>query len=171
MRPSANQSFSAGTITYTGGSSNYTNLNDSSDATYVQFAGSDSYASYPLTDTPSDMGTVTAVTIRLREARGSAKGDYGTLASVQIFKSNGSTAITSSATATDSTSITNFDIVPSTINFTDKTSWDGAVLKILQGPGTGAGIIIYEAYVTITYTATGGATSTQFMSFLYGGNL
>ena len=154
--PSANQSFSSGTITYPGGSGNYTNLTDASDASYAQFAGASSYASWPLVDMPSDLSVVTAVTINIREAQGSKSGDFGNLSSVQIFKSDGTTAITSSVTATDSTTITTFNLTPATISFTDKTSWDGAVIKVLQDGGTGTGIRVYKLDVDITYTASAG---------------
>ena len=156
--PTANQSFSSGTIAYTGGSANYTNLFDASDATYVVFTGSNAFASYPLTDTASNMSTVTGVTITIREKNGGSKGDFAKLDYVQILKSDGSTAITSTGTATDSTTATTYNIVPSSIFFTDKTSWDGAVLKIKQNVGTGTGITIYEASVAITYTTSGGTT-------------
>jgi hypothetical protein len=154
--PSGTYSFSSGTIAYTGGSANYTNLTDSSDASYAQFTGGNSFASWPLVDMPSDLSVVTAVTINIREAQGSSKGDFGNLSSVQIFKSDGTTAITSSVTATDSTTITTFNLTPSTISFTDKTSWDGAVIKVLQDVGTGTGIRVYKLDVDITYTASGG---------------
>lgn len=161
--PTANQSFSSGTVTYYGGSTNYTNLFDSSDSTYFQLTGGDAYASYPLTDTPSNLNAVTAVTITIKGLRAN-KGDYASLDYVQIFKSDGSTAITSSATATLTTTATTYNITPSTINYSDKTSWDGAVLKIKQNYGTGGGITIYEAKVAITYTLTGGEVYNNTMS-------
>jgi hypothetical protein len=154
--PSGTYSFSSGTIAYTGGSANYTNLTDASDASYAQYDGGDSFASWPLVDMPSDLATVTGVTINIREAQGSNKMDFGSLASVQIFKSNGSTAITSSVTATDTTTPTTFNLTPATIHFTDKTSWDGAVIKVLQDSGTDTGIRVYKLDVDITYTAGGG---------------
>ena len=121
---------------------------------------------------PSDLDTVTAVTINIRERQSSAKGDFGDIASIQIFKSDGTTAITSSVTYTDTTTITTYNLTPSTINYTDKTSWDGAVIKILQNSGSGAGIIVYDVDIDITYTATGGgggggssASSGNFFQF------
>jgi hypothetical protein len=158
--PSGTYSFSSGTIAYTGGGANYTNLIDANSGSYAQFTGANSFASWPLADMPSDLSVVTAVTINIREAQGSSKGDFGNLSSVQIFKSDGTTAITSSVTATDTTTPTTFNLTPSTISFTDKTSWDGAVIKVLQDGGTGTGIRVYELNVDITYTASTTATET-----------
>ena len=165
--PSGDHSFSSGTITYTGGSANYTNLTDASDASYVWYAGGSAYASWPLVDMPSDLSVVTAVTINIREARGGSKGDRAVLQSVQIFKSDGTTAITSSVTATDTTTPTTFNLTPSTINYDDKTSWDGAVVKVLQNTGTGIGIRVYKLDVDITYTpgAVDGLTKSLIRSF------
>jgi len=161
---SGTYSFSSGTITYTGGSANYTNLTDASDASYAQFDGESSFASWPLVDMPSDLVTVTAVIINIREAQGSNKLDFGSLSSVQIFKSNGTTAITSAVTATDTTTPTTFNLTPATIHFADKTSWDGAVIKVLQDVGTDTGIRVYKLDVDITYTA-GAVAAGPFKSF------
>ena len=156
--PSANHSFSGGTVAYTGGSADYTNLTDSDDGTYASLDGSSAYGSWPLVDMPAELGTVTGVVINIREAQSSSFGDFAQLQSVQIFKSDGSTALTSSVTATDTTTPTTFNLTPATIHFSDKTSWNGAVVKVLQDPGSDAGIRIYKLDVDITYDSSAPGT-------------
>ena len=105
-----------------------------------------------LTATPVDCSTVTAVAIKIRTAD-SSKGR--TIASCQIFQNDESTAITSLATITGSTTNTTYTLNPSITGATDKTSWDGARLKINSGgsPGSAA---IFATQVDITYTTGGG---------------
>lgn len=148
---SGNHSYSSGTITYTGGSSNYTVMNDASDSTYALVTVSNGYGSWPLTDTASNLGTVTAVTINLRMGEFGLKGDQITFAGAQIYKSDGTTAITSNCTAT-SGFIANFSLTPSSIFYTDKTSWDGAVLRLKNSSNIDGGMAYYEVSVDITYS-------------------
>ncbi|RTK96716.1 MAG: hypothetical protein EKK64_03145, partial [Neisseriaceae bacterium] len=164
LYPNGAAAFSSGTITFTGGSSNYLNLSDASDSSYMTTTGSNSYVCFPLTDVvPSGTITVTGVTITVRASHGS-KGDYGSLDYVQILKSDGSTAITSTGTAATTTTATNYAIVPSTIYYTDATSWNGAVLKLKQNVGTGTGATWYEAKVDVTYTITSGTVTDTYNS-------
>lgn len=150
---SGNHVYSLGTISYIGGSTNYTCLNDADDNTYALCGGSNGYVTWPLTDTVSNMSTITDVTINMRMGEFGAKGDQVQFAGVQIFKSDGTTAITSNCTAASGFAA-NFNLTPSSIFYTDKTSWDGAVVKCLNDAGSDGSIAYYELSVSITYTTS-----------------
>ena len=150
---SANHSFSSGGITYIGGATNYTVLNDSNDSTSSLNSGANGYGSWPLTDTALNLGTVTSVTINLRMGEFGGKGDQVRFAGAQIFKSDGTTAITSNCTASSGL-IATFNLTPASIFYTDKNSWDGAVIKLLNDVGTQGSMAYYELSVDITYSTT-----------------
>lgn len=169
LQLTGNQSFANGSVTYSGGAGNYTNLNTITDATSMQLMGDNAFASYPLTDMPSDLLAVTAITITLRCMRLGAKGDFATFDYAQILKSDSSTAVTSQATGTSPTTPTTLVMNPS-ILVTDKTSWDGAILKIKQTAGTTSGTEYYWVTISITYTISSGETQ-KLITFLFGGQL
>lgn len=137
---------------------NYANLIDSSDSTFVQTNGASTERLYNLSDTPVDLVTVTAVNVNLRMSQ-KEDGTIDDFKSAQIFKSDGSTAITSIMEASGLTgTIADYDLVPVTLSYTDKTSWDGALLKLIKNAlaegGPDQGIRYYEASVDLTYTPT-----------------
>ena len=147
---SANHSFSSGGITYIGGATNYTVLNDSNDSTYSLNSGANGYGSWTLTDTALNLDTVTSVTINLRMAE-LGSGDQVRFAGAQIFKSDGTTAITSNCTASSTGSIADYNLTASSIFFADKDSWDGAVIKLLNSSNIDGGIAFYKISVDIVY--------------------
>ncbi len=106
-----------------------------------------------LTDCPSDLGTVTACTIKVRTAD-SAKGRA--LTKARIFQSDETTALTAEATWTGSTTITTYTLNPSLTGATDKSSWDGARLMIGSSAATGGTAALLATQVEITYTTGGG---------------
>jgi hypothetical protein len=132
---------------------------------------SDAFASYPLTDMPSDLLAVTAVTITIRCLNLGSKSDFAVFDYAQILKSDGSTPITSTVTGTSTSSATTLVMNPSSLFITDKTSWDGAVLKIKQSAGTSSGTEYKLANVVINYTTSGGNMISQILPLMFGGQL
>ena len=150
--PNAAYAFSSPTIAYVGGGTDYTVLSDASDTSYVTHVGANSFSSWPLDDMPSTLGTVTGVTVNIRAKVSSTKGDYLNLQSVQIFKSDGSTAITDVMAQAATGTIATYNLTASTISYADKTSWDGAVCKVLSNAGTAGSLWTIELDVDLTYT-------------------
>ena len=136
---------------YTGGSANYTNLTDASDVSLLVLQSANNYVSYPLTDA-LDILSVTAATVNIRCRNGIVKGDFAKLESVQIFASDGTTAVTSIANQSSTITATTYNLTFSSITLDDITSWNGAVVKVKIDGGTGVGILVYELSVDITYT-------------------
>lgn len=120
-----------------------------------------------LGDMPVDFYAATAVTIRIRCNVTAAKGNNRQFSTASIVKSNESTALTgdgniASATAT----ITTLSVSPSITGDTDKTSWDGARLKIGALTGSSGSASIHAVQVEITYdTAPAGGATKQFMHY------
>lgn len=170
LKATANQVYSSGTVTYSG-AGNYTDLNDNTDSTSMSLSGGNAFASYPLTDMPTDLLAVTSVTITIRCMNLSSKGDYAQFDYAQILKSDGTTPITSTVTGTGTSTPTTLVMNPSSLFITDKASWDGAVLKIKQNAGTGSGTEYYLANVVINYTTSGGNTTSQIIPLMFGGQL
>lgn len=153
--PSANHIASSGTIAYTNGSANYTVMSDANDSSYMTETGIGSYALLPIYGSvPGDIGTVTAISITIRTAH-QIKGDVSDIAYLQLFKSDGTTAISSQITVTPgsiTTSIANYTFYP-TVTLSGQSDWNNVHLKITSDGGTAA-CYIYEASVAITYTAS-----------------
>lgn len=138
------------------GGTSFANLTDASDATYIQMNGVSFAASYDLSDCPGDLATVTGVAINLRMAQ-KVNGTVDNFESVQIFESDGTTALTSAATGVTLTgTITDYTLFPATIYSTDKATWDGAIITITKNAdnegGPDKGIRIYECSVTVNYS-------------------
>lgn len=108
-----------------------------------------------LSNTPSDVDTVTGVTIRIRTANNS-KGR--TVASCQLFQSDETTALTALANISGSTTTTTYSLSPSITGATTKTAWDGARLKVNAG-GSGGSANLYAVQVDITYSTAGGGVN------------
>lgn len=113
-----------------------------------------------LGDMPGDFVTATGVSISIRTKHDTAKSGACMITAAQLVKADESTALTASATVTDTTSIVTYSFSPSITGSTDKTSWDGARLKLtMQDGGLVGGLaILYAAQVTVTYS-TGSATA------------
>lgn len=139
----------------------YTNVDEGTttpdDANAILFSSNPSSIFLTLTATPVDCSVVTAVTIKIRTVNAS-KGNA--VSSCQIFKSDESTALTASATISGTTTATTYTLNPSITGDTDKTSWDGARIKINASGGSGIAVC-YALQVDITYTAGGGSSGGQ----------
>lgn len=116
---------------------------------------------------PGDFYAATAVTIRVRCNVTALKDNNRQFSTASIVKSDESTALTgdgniASATAT----ITTLSVSPSITGDTDKTSWDGARIKIGALTGTSGSASIHEIQVEITYdTAPAGGATKQFIHY------
>ena len=105
-----------------------------------------------LQNMPVDFVTARSVIIRVRLSRLTSKGanlDYST---VSIVKADESTALTANGTISGQTSTpTTNSVSPSITGSTDKSSWDGARLKIGAPTGSSGSLFFYAAQVEITY--------------------
>jgi hypothetical protein len=148
--------------TDSGGTTNlYACINDSSDSTYIKTATPSTASNFTLENMPSDLINVGAVSVTIRCNRASSKGDYLQMGAVQIFKSDGTTPLTSAVVPADSTSITDVVITLPLSGIYDKTSWDGARIRLTSGVGTGGNDInIYKVTVAITYNTVSTTTPT-----------
>lgn len=105
-------------------------------------------------DMPVDFDVITAVSLKIRQRATITQDGF----QVRIFKSDESTALTSNITWTESSmtgSFANYTKVFTITGDTDKTSWDGAVIKLTHdGPGDGDDPQwdISEMELDITYT-------------------
>lgn len=142
----------SGTLTYTGGAGNHTVLSDSSDATLANLSGASANVLWPmLTGVPTDIATVTGISISLRLAR-AAKGDVKNITSVQLFRADGTTAISASAAvSTQTASAATYTVTPS-VSLSSQAAWNEVRIKLLSDSGT-AIARIFEISITITYTA------------------
>jgi hypothetical protein len=109
-----------------------------------------------LRDTPANFDVATAVSITIRCKRTGDKSIRG----VRIYKADESTPLTADATITDSSSFTNYTVKPNLTGDTDKTSWDGARIKIDTGSGGTTGeiqisaVTVFVSYKKLDATAT-----------------
>lgn len=146
-----------GTESYTGGSANYTNLSDASDSTYyrVTYGSGSPYFVFPLGTIPTDINTVTGISITVRGSR-STKGDYGDAYTCQIVKSDGTTAISALVTGMAFTSsAADYTYTPA-VTLDTLSDWLDAHIRFDNDSGTSTGPAYYEISVTITYTPVSG---------------
>lgn len=126
--------------------------NSPNDADYNQASTNDVIA-YLVGDMPSDFDTATAVTIKVRLSRVTSKGADRQFSTCALYKSDESTAITSTCDLTGTTgTATTYTFTPSITGATDKTSWDGMRLKFNTPTGTTGSIFIYAVQIEITYS-------------------
>lgn len=158
LLPNGNGTFS-GTWTGTGGSPAYTYLNvdegtDSpNDSDYAAASSANASGIYLLSDTPSDWNIGTACTAKIR-CSNSIKGGLK-WNTVQIFKADESTALTGTGDiSTGTTSATTISVSLSITGATDKTSWDGARVKLTTGASGTGSAAVYAIQIEMTYTAT-----------------
>lgn len=122
------------------------------DSTYVDLNAGLQPISFNLADMPSDFSVATAVSVVVR---GLKSGSGSRTFTVQLFQSDGTTALTGTAvSSTASAGFTNFTMAPTITGATDKTSWDGAILKITPTGSSSPETQISATQVTITYTAS-----------------
>ncbi|MCA9098481.1 MAG: hypothetical protein KDA36_08850 [Planctomycetaceae bacterium] len=144
-----------------GGTTNlYTRIDEGTaspnDTDYVSTSVQNQNVYFQLGDMPADFGTATGVTIKLRVARTSSKGDFIQFVNCQLMQNDQTTAICAASTITDSTTITTYSYTPSITGATSKTAWDGMRLRVKSGTGTAGSCRIYSAQVEVTYTAVSG---------------
>ena len=133
------------------------------DSDYLSASSQNVSGFVQLTNPPSNLDTVTGVTIKFRSATGKT-GDYIPWDYVQIVAANETDLITSSVAATSGNTITTYSYVPTTIYETGKSAWDGARLKFRTGTGSSSTARVYAVQVELTYTETSGSTFDESMS-------
>ena len=109
---------------------------------------------------PTDFATLTSVTGKIRHKMNSTGGTCQDKAKYQIFKADKSTPLTDEIELCVEDIGTSFNV--DTLSFriggdTDKTSWDGAVIKVIHGgPGDGddPDYYISEIQLELTYTTS-----------------
>ena len=109
---------------------------------------------------PTDFATLTSVTGKIRHKMSSTSGTCQDKAKYQIFKADKSTPLTDEIELCVEDIGTSFNV--DTLSFriggdTDKTSWDGAVIKVIHGgPGDGddPDYYISEIQLELTYTTS-----------------
>lgn len=130
---------------------------DDADYTQILFSASGASIFLLLGDMPADFGTALTVTVDIRCNHTVSKAGFIELDTIQLVQSDETTAITSTQTVDDTTTIANFSLTLTITGGTSKTVWDGARLKITASAGaTVGGVRVYTVRVTGTYTATAG---------------
>lgn len=127
------------------------------DADYLQPSATSSLFLL-LGDMPSDFSVATSVSISVRFKQTTSKGDFSYLSTFQLVQSDESTALTAAVTASRPTTFTTQTATPTITGNTDKTSWDGARIKLTPFIGSAGLVQVSAIQVTVTYTATSGAT-------------
>ena len=95
---------------------------------------------------PTDLVTMTGVDVVIRKyANGIACG------TVQIFESDGTTALTDSVAMSNPGSPTNETVTLTVTGATDKAAWDDAILVVTSGAGSGD-TAVFTVDLDITYS-------------------
>lgn len=117
--------------------------------------------------TPSDVGTITAATLKAIAQYSTSKGDNKSF-NARLYQSDKSTALTSSVNTAVSGTFSTYTINFTLTGATDKTTWDSLRLLLTPQSGSSSGsIFIAAAQLDLTYTAA--ASGSLFtMSFLKG---
>jgi hypothetical protein len=102
---------------------------------------------------PSLFANATAITIKLRCKRTSSLPDPLNITQVQLVENDELTAITSTSSVGDTTTITTLSHSMGIIGSVSKSILDGAKLKLTTS-GSSGDVLVYAAQVEITYTAT-----------------
>jgi hypothetical protein len=155
LAPIADASIASGWTSTASAGSFYTALADASDSTFISAvdAGAGSTSYWTLGTIPSDIGTVTAISVVLRLAWVGGKTPDGRWASARIFKADRSTALTALMTITDTSSITDYTFTPSLSGPVTQADWNGCVLALTSiGPSSATNAVAYKNGVTLTYT-------------------
>lgn len=135
----------------------YSQVADGSDGTYITVTSNSSYIFYLLDDLPADVSVVTGVDWSFR-CTTSAKTPARSFSTIQIFKSDETTALTNTGDVSGgSTALTTLTGSLSITGSTDKASWDGARIKITSA-STGSGSAgLTDVSLSISYTTASGA--------------
>lgn len=110
-----------------------------------------------LQDTPADFSSMdSTITLKIRANNSSSKGTNFTIGACRIVQSDESTALTSASAGTDqpTTTYALYTYTLSVTGATDKTSWDGARVKLVCGSGSSGFLQISAVQVEFTYTPT-----------------
>lgn len=160
LTPNGNGTFSGlwggtgGTPTYS-----YTEIDEGfsppSDTDYITCASDSASGFWLLSDCPSDWVTALTCTARIR-AQDSGKGTPRDWNTIQIFKSDESTALTGTASLAASTSASwaTFTASLTITGATDKTSWDGARVKLTSNSGGSGSAWLSALQIEMTYDDT-----------------
>lgn len=119
-----------------------------------------------LTDTNVNFYQANSVVVRIRLAISTGKSDNRQFSTVQIFKSDETTALTNavsiaSGTGSFTTLVANLTVTGAT----DKTSWDGARIKIGAMTGTNGGGYVSAIQVEVDYSTAPSGAPRQFMHY------
>jgi len=157
----SNYAIHGGPVTRFGAINNGVSTPDDTDyiRNYLQEGDPAETAYFGFEDMPESFDAATGCSVVIRQK--ATNTDDG--AKYQIFKADGSTALTNqlslSAGSGISSSYRNDTLAFTVTGDTDKTSWDGAQIKIIHdGPGDGDDpeLWISEIEMTVTHTETGG---------------
>ena len=128
------------------------------DSDYITTSTASSTATFLLEDMPVNFDTASSVNIKIRCKRSGTKGDIFSINTVQLVESDGSTAITNTANVAETTTTATYTLSPTITGGTDKTTWDGARLKIANNGGTSGNVTIYAVQIEVTHSETGGSS-------------
>lgn len=106
-------------------------------------------------DMPTLLSSVTSVVVKLRCQRTDSGSHATRLDNLQIFQNDEVTALTSSVSISDGTSIATLTLSPSIIGSTSKSAWDGAKIRIVADSNSDIGsAYIYAIQVELVYSTT-----------------
>jgi hypothetical protein len=126
-------------------------LTDSSDATYMAYAGAGGTAIFNLSALPGDVGTITSISIGLRCYVNSTKNSP--VISAQVKNSSGSAALSGVAHFSPTTS---FSVITeaAVVSDSNPSDWSGATL-VITSDGNAAENVSEVLGVFINYTPIG----------------
>jgi len=121
------------------------------DADYIRIsvAGTASSVFFELTDMPSNFGSMGATIVVQIRCNASA----GAFGSIAFYESDETTALTDSQTPSISASMANYTLTMNVTGSTDKTSWDGARLRLTTDTSISVSINVSAIQIDITYYA------------------
>jgi len=153
-----NQAFS-GTNLYLSVDEPIASANDA-DSIRASTAGTSSAVFLLLEDMPSDFDTMDAMIVLQIRCNASA-GFFGSIA---FYQSDETTALTNSSVPAVTSTMTNYSLTFTLTGATDKTSWDGARLKISTDTSMSSSLVITALQIDITYSAIAeGVAAALFM--------
>lgn len=119
-----------------------------------------------LTNTNAAFHQANSAVVRIRVSKVTGKGGTLQFSTVSIVKSDESTALTDAvsiafATISWTTLVANLTVTGAT----DKTSWDGAKLKIAAPTGSGGVVSVSAIQVEVDYSTAPSGAPRQFMHY------
>ncbi len=126
------------------------------DSDYLEtFESPDDTLFLSIQDMPTLLSSVTSVVVKLRCKRTDSGSHATRLDNLQIFQNDEVTALTSSVSISDSTSIVTLTLSPSIIGSTSKSAWDGAKIRVVADSNSDIGsAYIYAIQVELVYSTT-----------------